>query len=273
MRLVIRDVSFSYGSFPVLKGVALDLEGGETASIIGPNGSGKSTLLRCMARTLKPRKGLIYIDGREIAEMSPAELSVRLGYLPQNTVESFPLTVLEVVLMGRKPHLKWGVTRRDLEVVSRVLQYMKIEEMASRRVDELSGGERQKVFIARAMAQEPEILLLDEPTSSLDIRHQLEVLELVTNLAREYGQTVIMVMHDLNLAARFSDKLILLKDGQIFSAGKPRKVITADNIEKVYGVEALVTSEMSGPYVFPVRPVGERRAERFGGDVATGEIG
>jgi iron complex transport system ATP-binding protein len=159
--------------------------------------------------------------------------------------------------MGRKPHLKWGVAKRDIEVVSEVIKFMGIEEMAERYLDQLSGGQKQKVFIARALAQEPQIFLLDEPTSSLDIRHQLEVLETLRELARQKKCLVIMVIHDLNLASRFSDKMVMLKEGRVFAAGKPGTVLTRENIGFVYGVEAAVTQSNFGPYVMPIRPVSD----------------
>jgi len=257
--LVIKDVSFSYGSHPVLQGLTLEVSEGEIAGIVGPNGSGKSTLLRCLTRVLKPRQGVVFLDGKDAAGMSSGELARKLGYVPQAAAEVFPFTVLETVLMGRKPHLKWGVTKRDLEIVGRVLRYMGIEDLAERYLDQLSGGQRQKVLLARALAQDPEVLLLDEPTSSLDIRHQLEVLEFIKDLAQLQKSTVVMVMHDLNLAARFSDRLIMLKDGRISAAGRPRTVLNMENISAVYGVEAVVTDGEYGPYVFPVRPVAGQR--------------
>lgn len=260
MRLVIKDVSFSYESHPVLQGLTLDMGEGVIAGIVGPNGSGKSTLLRCLARVLKPQQGIIFLDGKEVAGMSPGELARKLGYVPQAAGAGvFPLTVLETVLMGRKPHFKWGVTKRDLEIVGRVLRYMGIEDLAERHLDQLSGGQRQKVLLARALAQEPQVFLLDEPTSSLDIRHQLEVLELIKDLGQKRNRTVVMVMHDLNLAARFADQLIMLKDGHIFGAGRPKTVLTAANIGAVYGVEAVVADGEFGPYVFPLRPVARER--------------
>lgn len=185
--------------------------------------------------------------------------------MPQSAAEAFPYTVLETVLMGRKPHLKWGVSKKDLAVAGEILRYMRIDQMAGRYLDELSGGQKQKVLLARALAQEPEVLLLDEPTSNLDIRHQLEVLELVKDLAQQHRRTVVLVMHDLNLAARFSDKLVLLRDGRVFAAGRPKRVLTAESIGAVYGVEALVTDSKFGLQVFPLRPVAGQKTDLVAG--------
>lgn len=205
------------------------------------------------------------MDGKEVASLNGADLAKRMGYVPQSAAEAFPYTVLETVLMGRKPHLKWGVSKKDLAVAGEILRYMRIDQMAGRYLDELSGGQKQKVLLARALAQEPEVLLLDEPTSNLDIRHQLEVLELVKDLAQQHRRTVVLVMHDLNLAARFSDKLVLLRDGRVFAAGRPKRVLTAESIGAVYGVEALVTDSKFGLQVFPLRPVAGQKTDLVAG--------
>jgi iron complex transport system ATP-binding protein len=252
---LIQDIRFSYGSHSVLKGVTMEVAPGQVLSIVGPNGSGKSTLLRCLARVLKPQGGAVFLDGREAARISSRELARLLGYVPQAVGEVFPFTVLETVLMGRKPHLNWGVAPKDLAVVAQVMQFMGLVEMAQRQMDQLSGGQKQKVFIARALAQEPQVFLFDEPTSSLDIRHQLEVLELVRELAGQQKRQVVMVLHDLNLAARFSDRMVMLKEGLIFAAGRPGDVLTAENVSAVYGVEASIADSALGPYVLPLRPV------------------
>jgi len=255
MRLLIQNICFSYGSHSVLKGVSMEVAPGQVLSIVGPNGSGKSTLLRCLARVLKPQGGAVFLDGREAARISSRELARLLGYVPQAMGEVFPFTVLETVLMGRKPHLNWGVAKKDLDVVAQVVKFMGLDEMARRQMDQLSGGQKQKVFIARALAQEPQVFLFDEPTSSLDIRHQLEVLELVRELAGQQKRQVVMVLHDLNLAARFSDRMVMLKDGLIYAAGQPGDVLTPENVGAVYGVEASIKDSALGPYVLPLRPV------------------
>ncbi|NPV52708.1 MAG: ABC transporter ATP-binding protein [Firmicutes bacterium] len=253
MKLLIKDICFSYGSHRALDNVSLEVHAGEVVSLVGPNGSGKSTMLRCIAHVLKPQQGAIYLDGREATRVSSREMARLLGYVPQLSVEIFPLTVFEAVLLGRKPYITWGVSQKDKDVVARVLKFMGIEDLAPRFLDELSGGEKQKVLIARALAQEPEVFLFDEPTSSLDIKHQLEVLEVIRGLAIERGCSVVMVLHDLNLASRFSDKMLLLRGGKVFAAGRPETALTPENIEAVYGVEARVTQSPFGPSVLPIR--------------------
>ena len=257
MKITLKDICFSYPSHNVLDGVTMEVGEGEILSIVGPNGSGKSTLLKCMARILKPKNGTVFLDGKQADKINSLDLAKMLGYVPQASAEVFQSTVLETVLMGRKPHLKWGVSNNDIDIIARVIQFTGIAELAERHLDQLSGGQKQKVFIARVLAQEPEIFLFDEPTSSLDIRHQLEVLETVRQLVKHSKRTVIMVLHDLNLASRFSDKIVMLKNGRIFASGDPEAIITEENISSVFGVVASVVESTCGPYVIPLRPVGE----------------
>ena len=215
MKLEIRGVQFSYGSVPVLKDVGLKVGEGEVLSLTGPNGSGKTTLLKCINRILRPKKGTILLNGEDLRRVGLKELARSLGYVPQGFPSSFSLTVLETVLLGRKPHINWRLNEKDKRVVLDILRLMELDNLSMRMFNELSGGERQKVLIARALAQEPEVLLLDEPTSNLDLRHQLEVLELITNVVRERGLSAVMAIHDLNLASRFSDRIAMLKEGRI----------------------------------------------------------
>jgi len=179
-----------------------------------------------------------------------------VGYVPQSTTEVFPYTVFDIVLMGRRPHIGWRVTGNDVKIVSRTLKFMGIEEFASRYFDELSGGEKQKIAMARALAQEPEVLLLDEPTSNLDIKHQLEVMNIVKKLVWERKISAVMAMHDLNLASRFSDSIVMLKDKKVFKVGDPKSILISENIERVYGVRAEVIKDSKGmPYIMPIEPV------------------
>jgi iron complex transport system ATP-binding protein len=249
------DVEFGYASTPILQGVNLELAKSEVLSIVGPNGAGKSTLIRCINRILSPQNGSILLDERDIIHMSRMELARQLGYIPQSDHQSFPATVFDVVLMGRRPHISWRSSRRDKEKVLDVLQILNIEHLAMRDINEISGGQQQKVLIARALAQDPNVLLLDEPTSNLDIRHQLEVMDAIRNLVAEKKISAIMAIHDLNLGSRYSDRMVMLSKGVIAAAGSPFSVLTQDNIKQVYGVEAAVKDEDGFPYVVPKSPI------------------
>ena len=256
MKLVINKLSFSYNSIAALKNVKLELCLNEVLSIVGPNGSGKTTLLKCIDRILKPSQGAVLVDGRDVANIGLGELSKIIGYVPQSSTSTFPFTVFDMVLMGRKPYIQWSVGERDKEIVAEILTFLGISKLAARYFNELSGGEQQKVIVARALAQQPQILLLDEPTSNLDIKHQLEVLNIVKDLTRSRQLSVIMAMHDLNLASRFSDKMIMLKHGSIFAVGTSKSVLTEENIESVYGVKSHVTnSVLDRPQVTPIAPI------------------
>ncbi|MGO0122966.1 ABC transporter ATP-binding protein [Desulfothermobacter acidiphilus] len=256
MRLEVKELGFSYSSVPTLRGVAFAVQSGEVLGVVGPNGSGKSTLLRCLAKVLKPHVGTVFLDGKDLAGLKGREVGRLLGYVPPpGSGQAFPCTVLVTVLQGRRPHLTWGVGPRDLEVVTRALAYLGLTELAERQLNELSSGQRQKVLIARALAQEPEVFLLDEPTATLDLRYQLEVLALMRKLSKEQGCVVVMVLHDLGLASRFSDRLLLLHQGSIFAAGSAESVLTPENLRVVYGVEAVVTKTPWGLQITPVAPV------------------
>jgi len=255
MKLKVRDVEFGYTSVPILKDVCIELAESEVLGVVGPNGAGKSTLIRCIDKILKPQRGSILLDGRDINEMRLMELAKRMGYVPQSTSQIFPATVFDTVLMGRRPHLGWRSSEKDEEKVLDVLQMLNIENLAMRDINELSGGQQQKVFIARALVQEPDVLLLDEPTSNLDIRHQLEVMEIITSIVREKKISAIMAIHDLNLASRYADRIVMLNGGTIIDAGDPSSVLTPENIKQVYGVEAVVRNESERPFIVPIRPV------------------
>lgn len=249
MKLKIQELNFKYDGRLVLKNISLEVGEREVLTLVGPNGSGKTTLLRCIMGIFNPERRRILINGKPISEIKRRELAKRIGYVPQNESNSFPATVFDTILMGRKPYLSWSPSDEDFKVVSEVLHLLELEDLTLRDSNELSGGEKQKVLIARAIVQQPEIMLLDEPTSNLDLRYQLEVLQIVKDLVKEKAISVIMAMHDLNLASRYSDKLVMLKDGRVFTAGKPKQVITSENIKSVYGVEAVIYNQSQSPYV------------------------
>lgn len=250
MRVKVEGLEFSYGGAPVLKGVDLGVGRGGILGIVGPNASGKTTLLRCVNRVLEPGKGRVLIDGTEVADLDREEIARKIGYVPQEREENFPTTVFDSILLGRKPHVGWSPSSEDLETVSRTIEMVGLDELATRYVNELSGGQRQKVTVARALAQEPEVLLLDEPTSNLDLKHQIEILDIVREQT-EKGVSVLMAQHDLNLAARYSDRIAMLNDGSIHASGGVREVLTPEKIEPVYGVEVRVRNDSGEITVSP----------------------
>jgi iron complex transport system ATP-binding protein len=259
MKLKVKGLEFGYASMPVLADVCLELAQSEMLGIVGPNGAGKSTLIRCINRILNPQSGCILMDEMETKKMDRMELARKMGYIPQTASQIFPTTVFDAILLGRRPHIGWRSGEEDNEKVLDVLELLDIEDLAMRDIKELSGGQQQRVFIARALAQEPEVLLLDEPTSNLDIRHQLEVMEIIKDLVVKEGISAIMAIHDLNLASKYTDRVIIMKDGRIFDAGSPSDVLTPENIRSVYGVEAEVIrradSNGGRPYIVPIRPL------------------
>lgn len=237
----------AYGSHTVLGDISLEVNCGEMMGIVGPNGSGKSTILKALCGLLRPRRGSACLDGMELARLSREALARQVGMVPQSAVLPDSFTVLETVLMGRYPHLGLlrSESRRDLDIVWQAMERTGIQALASRRLGEISGGERQRVLIARVLAQEPRFMLLDEPTVHLDIQHQLEVMELVHSLV-DSGLGVAVALHDFSLAGRFCHRLVLIKDGGIFREGTPQEVITPDNIEQAFSVMAMVYHDLSG---------------------------
>ena len=240
--LKINGISCYYGSHRVIEDLSYEFSQGSFVGIIGPNGSGKSTLLNALSRTLKPKTGTVYLGNEDVYKVAPKEVAKTIGVVPQNTMVNFSFTAHEVVLMGRNPYLSrfgWE-SEQDLEIVSKAMEATGTSALKDKYISDLSGGERQRVIISRALAQEPEILLLDEPTSHLDITHQLEVLQLLYELNKNKKITVIIVIHDLNLAAQYCKDLILLKEGKIFAAGSVSEVLTETNINFVYNTPVIV---------------------------------
>jgi len=234
MILRVQGIEFHYMGRPVLDGVSFAVERGEVVAVLGTNGAGKTTLLKCIDRILKPAAGTVLINDEPTAAFSRNALARRMGYVEQQRNGS-RATVFNTVLLGRKPYIRWGITQNDVKIAAQALETLGLAGYGPRYLDELSGGELQKVIIARALAQEPQILLMDEPTSSLDLRNQLEVVAVIRHISRERGIAVVVAMHDLNLALRFADHFILLKDRTIHAAGGP-EVITPETIESVYAV-------------------------------------
>jgi iron complex transport system ATP-binding protein len=256
MKITVNNVCFGYSSVQILENVSLDIPGSSFVSIVGPNGAGKSTLLKCLNKILLPDSGNIHIDKQDLRQMKRMDVARNVAYVPQNSNRVFPTTVFETVLMGRRPHLGWFSSDKDRDKVWEVLEQMGLEELALSNFNELSGGQQQKILIARALAQDTGVILLDEPTSNLDIWHQMDVMECVKGLVNNRNVTALMVVHDLNMASKYSDRVLMMKNGKILSAGEPVSVLTSENIASVYGVEAHVHTHEGIPYVMPLKQLG-----------------
>lgn len=258
--LTIDDIDCSYGSVDVLKDVGFAVESGQFLGILGPNGSGKTTLLKSISRVLKPQKGTILIGDENVYKMKTVDVAKQMAVVPQSTPVSFDFTALEVVLMGRNPHMaRFKMEgKKDLDIAKNSMQLTRTWEFADRPVNELSGGESQRVIIARALTQEPQILLLDEPTTHLDISNQLEIMDLIKHLCETKKLLIVAVFHDFNLAARYCDSIILLNEGKIVAVGKLNETLTSENVKKVFNVDTIVKKHpITGSlYVIPIsRPI------------------
>ena len=267
----VSNITYSYNRAAgnVLERVGFDIKAGQCVAILGNNGAGKSTLLKCIDKICPVKGGAVLVDGKNVFDMSGRAMARQVAYVPQNT-ESVNMTVFDAVLLGRKPYIKWDTTEEDRQIVGNIIHQMKLDDFVLRNVSELSGGEAQKVMLARALAQEPKLLLLDEPTSNLDPRNQHEVLDLVNRIAREHEISVIIVIHDLNLAIRYCDKFVFLKDSQVYAAGG-LEVMTPENIESVYRMHVHTIEYMGIPVIvpFPEERVTEfiaRKEQKITGD-------
>ncbi|MFQ4137014.1 ABC transporter ATP-binding protein [Nodosilinea sp. PGN35] len=250
-----RHLSGGYGNQPIVQGVNLAVEPGEWLCLVGANGSGKSTLLRLLSRVLKPQGGRVMLLGRDIHALSPTAVAQTLALLPQQQTLPEGLTVQQLVSLGRSPHQSWWQWDLDAEGQQRVAQALAWTELGAYRdrpVSELSGGERQRAFLALALAQAPQVLLLDEPTTFLDIHYQLQLLELLKRLNRQQGLSIVTVLHDINLAARYCDRLAMLRQGHLWAIGPPAEVLTAENLRDVFQVEVEIFTTPFGQQVFPI---------------------
>lgn len=254
--LTTRDLTLAYEGTPIVRDLTLAIPTGKMTALIGANGCGKSTLLRGLARLLKPVSGAVYLDSRSIFQRSTKEVAQQLGLLPQNPIAPEGLTVKDLVAQGRYPYQNWlqQWSAHDEKIVQRALEITDLTGFSDRALDTLSGGQRQRAWIAMALAQDTEILLLDEPTTFLDLAHQIEVLDLLYDLNQRQGRTIVMVLHDLNQACRYADYLVAVKEGRIYAAGDPQSVMTEESVQAVFGLECQVfTDPIAGtPMCVPI---------------------
>lgn len=276
-RLSASGLTLSYGDNQVVHDLDLVIPEGKITSIVGSNGCGKSTLLRGLARLMKPKAGQVILNGKSISTLPSKEVARVLGLLPQSPLSPEGITVWDLVGRGRHPHqgtfARWS--EADSRAVSQALAVTSITDLAGRHVDELSGGQRQRVWIAMVLAQETGILLLDEPTTFLDVAHQVDVLELLADLNKDRGSTIVMVLHDLNMAARYSDQLVAMKDGAIYQVGSPEEVVTRKTVEAVFGLECAIIPDpvFGGPLVVPLgRPRDSQGGPRGSVTTASGSV-
>lgn len=253
------NLTFAYPGKTVLDGINFELGHSEIVCIVGPNGCGKSTLLKCMVAILTPQKGEILLDGVNIQKKQRSEIAKLLGYVPQNGNQVFSCSVFDSVLLGRAPYSSWRSSDKDIDIVIDILTLMGLDDIALSEFNHLSGGQRQRVIIARALAQQPEALIFDEPTSALDIAHQLEVMDILTGLARKKGISVVMVVHDLNLASRYADQIMMMKDGEIYAMGAVKEVLTRKNIASVYGVDSVVDQHYGKISIVPISRIEQKQ--------------
>lgn len=261
MKVQAKELDFAYDGNLILKAINLEAHAGEILALVGPNGSGKTTLLKNIAGVLRPQKGVVYLDLQDTARLSPKEIAKKLAVLAQESRCSFNFTVREIVELGRLPHLKrfTGLSAEDHRAVEQAMRVTSSWQFASRSINELSSGERQRVFLAMALAQEPKILLLDEPTSHLDINYQLEIMEIIRARA-DTGLTVIIAIHDLNLAASFADEIAMLHEGKLVVRGSPQEVLTEELIHLTFGAQVAVRKDLehNSIYILPQRRVLKR---------------
>jgi iron complex transport system ATP-binding protein len=254
MELKADKLILDYGSDPIIENFSLDVKAGEIITLIGSNGSGKSTVLKAMGRTLKPSRGAVYLDGKALLSYDTKALARKMAMLPQSHNTPADLTVRDLVAYGRFPHS--GIFRasgsKDKEAVDKALYLTQLEELQDRFVSTLSGGERQRAWIALNLAQEPSVLLLDEPTTFLDISHQFELLELVSDMNRNMGIAIVMVLHDLNHAARYSDRIIAIKNKGIYCSGTVKEVMTEKNLREIFNIKTRIIHEDGIPHFIPI---------------------
>ncbi|HMB02015.1 MAG TPA: ABC transporter ATP-binding protein [Spirochaetota bacterium] len=250
MTLSVKELSFEYKNRKVLENISFSIKKKEIITILGPNGVGKTTLLKCINKILPAAAGSIKIDGLSLEHLKNNTIAQKFSYVPQQA-QANRITAFDAILLGRRPYINWHVSKKDNEIVNAIIKTLHLEKLSLRYIDEMSGGELQKVCIARALVQEPEILLLDEPTSNLDLKNQIEILCLIKHIVKEHNIAGLMTLHDINTAVKYSDKILFLKNGKISTPVTPRE-LNADIIKKVYGVDVEILQNKNCIFVNPV---------------------
>ena len=253
MKIRVSDLEFGYSSKKILNRISFDINEGEVISLLGPNGAGKSTLIKCMDGLLKYTKGNIEVDNINLKRINRKKISDKIAYVPQATSTLFSLKVFDMVMLGRRRYNNLKHNKADYIKVLDALKMFNIEHLAMEDFNRLSGGQKQKIILARAIAQETKIILLDEAMSNLDIKHQLEVMEIINKLSKEFGITIIMILHDINIATRYSDRIIILNEGEVAAIGEPKEVITKKNISSIFGVDSHITEIGDKPHIVPTK--------------------
>lgn len=245
----MRDLSFSYGDTPVFKDINLVFNKSELICILGPNGVGKTTLVKCINKLLKPTSGTVLIDGKDNKDISLLEMAKIMAYVPNSTSNVFSTSVAEAILMGRHPHAGWTTSDKDVDTVDKAMEIMGLQSLANREIKELSAGQLQRVMIARGLVQEPRILILDEPTSNLDIKHQMKVMGFLKDYAKKEDTMILMVCHDLNITATFADRIVIMSKGGIYADGQVNEVLNERTVKDVYDVECKILDVNGRPHI------------------------
>ena len=249
MEIKLENLSFSYGSVPIFKDINLVIDRPELVCILGPNGAGKSTLMHCMNKLQTPTSGTVYLDGRDLKSYTLKELAKLVSFVPHSEDTTFSMSVLDTVLMGRMPHTGTMMSQEDVLIAAENIKLLGMQEFAMQGFDELSAGQHQKVMIARSLTQEPQVMLLDEPTANLDVKYQMLVMRLLRDVAKLKGIIVITICHDLNVTSMYADRVVMLYDHRIYADGSPAEVLTKDNIRMLYGIDCQIIDVQGRPHI------------------------
>ena len=255
MKIEVVDLVQGYGKNKVIDGISFEAVSGEVTAILGPNGSGKSTIIKTICNLMKPMSGKVLLDGKNISEIDVTDYAKLVSYVPQSTDAGVYTTVLETVLLGRKPYVSWSYRQKDIDYALNAMRLMNISNYAFRNVTDLSGGQRQRVFIARSLTQCPSFYLFDEPTSALDLKHQMSTMIKMRDVVEKNESSMIIALHDINLALNHTDKVIMLKDGKVYAQGHPDDVLVEKSIRDVYGVDSEILTTNKGRFILPYAPI------------------